>query len=82
MSETLDLFGAPAASGKRGEHSAPEDPDGFNRIVGEFLGKVERERWPERDPRAISATVTGIGPKYKRPFFLQKKTKPEHYAAW
>ena len=40
-----------------------EDPDGFNRIVGEFFGKVERERWPERDPRAVGATVTGIGTK-------------------
>ena len=40
-----------------------EDPDGFNRIVGEFFGKVECERWPERDPRAVGATVTGIGTK-------------------
>jgi pimeloyl-ACP methyl ester carboxylesterase len=37
-----------------------EEPDGFNRIVGEFFGKVDRGRWPERDPRTISATVTGI----------------------
>ncbi len=37
-----------------------EDPDGFNRIVGEFFGKVDHGRWPERDPHTISATVTGI----------------------
>jgi pimeloyl-ACP methyl ester carboxylesterase len=38
-----------------------EDPDGFNRVVGEFFGKVERGRWPERDPRAVGATVIEIG---------------------
>jgi pimeloyl-ACP methyl ester carboxylesterase len=37
-----------------------EDPDGFNRIVGEFFGKVDCARWPERDPRAVSTAVTRI----------------------
>ena len=38
-----------------------EDPDGFNRIVAEFFGKVECGRWPQRDSRAASAPVIGIG---------------------
>jgi len=37
-----------------------EDPDGFNRIVGSFLAQVEADRWPVRDPRAVSASITGI----------------------
>lgn len=37
-----------------------EDPDGFNRIVGDFLAQVESGRWPTRDPRAITASITGM----------------------
>jgi pimeloyl-ACP methyl ester carboxylesterase len=37
-----------------------EDPDEFNRLVGAFLAQVDSGRWPMRDPRAISASVTGI----------------------
>jgi pimeloyl-ACP methyl ester carboxylesterase len=37
-----------------------EDPDGFNRIVGEFLTQVDAGRWPTRDPRAVTASITGI----------------------
>jgi pimeloyl-ACP methyl ester carboxylesterase len=37
-----------------------EDPDLFNRIVGDFVAQVESGRWPKRDPRAISSSVTGI----------------------
>jgi pimeloyl-ACP methyl ester carboxylesterase len=37
-----------------------EAPDVFNRIVGDFLALVDAGRWPIRDPRAISASVTGI----------------------
>jgi proline iminopeptidase len=32
-----------------------EEPDLFNRIVGEFLARVEAGRWGERDPRSHSA---------------------------
>jgi pimeloyl-ACP methyl ester carboxylesterase len=39
-----------------------EAPDEFNRIVGEFLAQVDAGRWPVRDPRAISKSVTGIKP--------------------
>ena len=37
-----------------------EDPDQFNRIVGDFVVQVEAGRWPKRDPRAISGSITGI----------------------
>jgi pimeloyl-ACP methyl ester carboxylesterase len=37
-----------------------EEPDEFNRIVGEFLSQVDSGRWPMRDPRAISESITGI----------------------
>lgn len=37
-----------------------EDPDGFNAIVGNFLAQVESGRWPTRDPRAMSASMTGM----------------------
>lgn len=37
-----------------------EDPDRFNRIVGDFIGQVEVGRWPRRDPRAISGSITGM----------------------
>jgi pimeloyl-ACP methyl ester carboxylesterase len=37
-----------------------EEPDEYNRIVGDFLAQVESRRWPMRDPRAISKSITGI----------------------
>ena len=37
-----------------------EDPDGFNRIVGDFLAQVDAARWPTRDPRAVSDSVLGM----------------------
>jgi pimeloyl-ACP methyl ester carboxylesterase len=37
-----------------------EDPDLFNRIVGDFIAQVEAGRWPKRDPRAVSASITGM----------------------
>ncbi|MEP9352749.1 alpha/beta hydrolase [Xanthobacter sp. KR7-65] len=37
-----------------------EEPEEYNRIVGEFLAQVESGRWPLRDPRAVSASITGI----------------------
>ncbi len=39
-----------------------EDPDAFNGIVGAFLAQVDAGRWPSRDPRAISKSVTGMEP--------------------
>lgn len=37
-----------------------EDPDGFNRIVGDFLTQVDLGRWPMRDPRASVQSITGM----------------------
>lgn len=37
-----------------------EDPDGFSRIVGDFLAQVDAGRWPERDPRAAAGSITGM----------------------
>jgi pimeloyl-ACP methyl ester carboxylesterase len=37
-----------------------EDPDEYNRIVGDFLAQVESGRWPSRDPRAVSNSITGM----------------------
>jgi pimeloyl-ACP methyl ester carboxylesterase len=37
-----------------------EDPAEFNRIVGDFLATVDAGRWPERDPRAVTGSITGM----------------------
>jgi hypothetical protein len=37
-----------------------EAPDLFNAIVGDFIAQVEAGRWPTRDPRAMSDSITGI----------------------
>jgi pimeloyl-ACP methyl ester carboxylesterase len=37
-----------------------EDPDQFNRLVGEFIVQVDAGRWPTRDPRALVASITGM----------------------
>ena len=37
-----------------------EDPDQFNRLVGEFIVQVDCGRWPVRDPRAMVASITGM----------------------
>jgi hypothetical protein len=37
-----------------------EEPGEYNRIVGDFLSQVESERWPSRDPRAVTASITGM----------------------
>ncbi|MEN3348331.1 MAG: hypothetical protein V7632_1966 [Bradyrhizobium sp.] len=37
-----------------------EEPDEYNRIVGDFLAQVESGRWPMRDPRAESTSITGM----------------------
>jgi pimeloyl-ACP methyl ester carboxylesterase len=41
-----------------------EEPDEFNRIVGTFIAQVDSGRWLSRDPRAQSASITGMaGPE-------------------
>jgi pimeloyl-ACP methyl ester carboxylesterase len=37
-----------------------EEPEEYNRIVGNFLSQVESGRWSQRDPRAVSASITGM----------------------
>ena len=37
-----------------------EAPDEFNRIVGDFVALVDAGRWPQRDPRALGTSITGI----------------------
>ena len=37
-----------------------EEPNEYNRIVGDFLAQVESGRWPSRDPRAVSTSITGM----------------------
>jgi pimeloyl-ACP methyl ester carboxylesterase len=37
-----------------------EAPDEFNRIVSDFLAQVDSGRWPMRDPRAVSQSITGV----------------------
>jgi pimeloyl-ACP methyl ester carboxylesterase len=36
-----------------------EEPDEFNHLVADFLAQVDAGRWPTRDPRAMSASITG-----------------------
>ena len=37
-----------------------EDPDVFNRLLDDFLSQVDRGRWPMRDPRTMTASITGM----------------------
>ncbi|MCA0304552.1 MAG: alpha/beta hydrolase [Proteobacteria bacterium] len=37
-----------------------EDPDQFNRLVGDFIVQVEAGRWPKRDPRSLANSITGM----------------------
>jgi pimeloyl-ACP methyl ester carboxylesterase len=39
-----------------------EAPDEFNRILGDFVAQVDSGRWPMRDPRAVSSSITGMKP--------------------
>ncbi len=37
-----------------------EEPDAFNAIVERFLAQVDAGRWPARDARALSGSITGM----------------------
>ena len=37
-----------------------EEPDAFNAAVGGFWVQVDAGRWPMRDPRAVSDSITGM----------------------
>ncbi|WP_454631703.1 alpha/beta fold hydrolase [Bradyrhizobium cenepequi] len=37
-----------------------EEPEEYNWIVGDFLAQVDCGRWPLRDPRALTTSITGM----------------------
>ncbi len=37
-----------------------EEPEEYNRTVRDFLSQVDSGGWPQRDPRAVSASITGM----------------------
>ncbi len=37
-----------------------EEPAMFNRALHDFVTQVDAGRWPMRDPRAMSASITGV----------------------
>ena len=37
-----------------------EEPAAFNAALADFLAQVETGRWPRRDPRAVSDSITGM----------------------
>jgi pimeloyl-ACP methyl ester carboxylesterase len=37
-----------------------EEPDLFNRSLDAFFHQVERQRWPRRDPRAVTGSILGM----------------------
>lgn len=37
-----------------------EEPTAFNDAMADFFAQVDAGRWPQRDPRAVSETITGI----------------------
>ncbi len=37
-----------------------ENPDEFNRLVGDFIAQVDAGCWPNRDARAIAPSITGM----------------------
>ncbi|MEM7774488.1 MAG: alpha/beta hydrolase [Pseudomonadota bacterium] len=37
-----------------------EEPDLFNQHVAAYIAQVDAGRWPTRDPRAVSSSITGV----------------------
>ncbi len=37
-----------------------EEPAAFNAALADFLAQVDAGRWPMRDPRAVSQSITGM----------------------
>ncbi len=59
MKETIPSAGL-AVMPNCGHGLNVEDPDQFNRIVGDFLVLANSGRWPMRDPRAMSGSITAM----------------------
>ena len=38
-----------------------EEPAAFNAALADFFAQVDAGRWPMRDPRAVSESITGVG---------------------
>jgi pimeloyl-ACP methyl ester carboxylesterase len=45
---------------RTGHTSNLEEPELFDRLVGDFLATVDAGRWTMRDPRSISSSATGV----------------------
>jgi pimeloyl-ACP methyl ester carboxylesterase len=45
---------------RTGHTSNLEEPELFDRLVGDFLATVDAGRWTLRDPRSISSSATGV----------------------
>jgi pimeloyl-ACP methyl ester carboxylesterase len=43
-----------------------EEPELFNRALGEFLATVHAGRWTSRDPRSLTSSLTGMAPAPSR----------------
>jgi hypothetical protein len=37
-----------------------EEPGAFNAALADFFTQVDSGRWPMRDPRAVSQSITGM----------------------
>jgi hypothetical protein len=37
-----------------------EEPDAFNAALADFWAQVDGGRWPTRDPRAVTQSITGM----------------------
>ena len=66
---SLFLKSTIAASGlvmfpKTGHVVNLEEPDLFNRVVGDFLTRVDAGRWPPRDPRTMAEAA--VPPPWNR----------------
>jgi pimeloyl-ACP methyl ester carboxylesterase len=45
---------------RTGHASNLEEPELFDRLIGDFLAAVDAGRWSLRDPRSISSSATGV----------------------
>ncbi len=59
MKRTMSLAGLVVLP-RTGHTTNLEEPELFNRFVGDFLAAVDAGRWMARDPRSISGSLTGI----------------------
>jgi pimeloyl-ACP methyl ester carboxylesterase len=44
-----------------------EEPAAFNAALADLLAQVDAGRWPMRDPRALSASITGVQGRPAKP---------------